>query len=70
MPNYRYLGFDERVYPATVIPGEGTLVAKPGDERELDEAPGDGRWVAADPGPAERDVPEPVFTFEPDSAED
>jgi hypothetical protein len=60
---YRYLGFDERTYPDIVVPGEGTLVAKPGDVRELDEAPGDDRWEAAvelpEAEPAEPE-PEPV----------
>jgi hypothetical protein len=45
----RYIGEDERVYPQIVIPGEGSLVAHAGDVRDLDENPGDGRWVDASP---------------------
>jgi hypothetical protein len=52
---FRYTREDERVYPQIVIPGEGSLVAHAGDIRDLDENPGDGRWVAADP-------PKPSFT--------
>ena len=67
MPLFKYLGFDERVYPDFVIPGEGSLVARPGEVRELSDVPGDGRWEPADD---ERDEPEPEITPESDPAED
>lgn len=48
MTAYRYAGFDVRYYPDIVIPGEGSLVAHPGDERELEAAP-DSRWIEVEP---------------------
>jgi hypothetical protein len=67
LPLFKYLGFDERVYPDFVIPGEGSLVARPGEVRELGDAPGDGRWEPAEPEPAPA---KPVDLFTSDPAED
>jgi hypothetical protein len=69
LPLFKYLGFDERVYPAFVIPGEGTLVARPGEVRELNDVPGDGRWEPADELPEKPKAAKPA-TFESDPAED
>ena len=44
---YRYTAEDDRVYPDILVPGEGSLVARPGDEREFEVPPGDGRWEPA-----------------------
>jgi hypothetical protein len=45
LSKYQYLGNVERVYPDVVIPGEGSLVAKPGLIQEFDKPPTDGLWV-------------------------
>ena len=42
---YVFIGEDDRIYGHVVVPGEGTLVAHPGDVREWDEPPTDGRWL-------------------------
>lgn len=39
-----YIGHDERLYPDYVFDGE-SLVAHPGDVREFENPPTDGRWV-------------------------
>lgn len=50
MKKYRYIGAYEVTYPDIVIPGEGSLVAHPGDEREFDSPPDPHWWVeVADP---------------------
>ena len=57
MPKYRYAGEIERVYPDLVIPGEGSLVAHPGDEYEGEKPPDPYWWfevadVVNQPAPA------------------
>lgn len=49
MKSYRYTGQIEQVYPDIVLPGEGVLTAKPGDERQFDQPPADGRWLEIKP---------------------
>jgi hypothetical protein len=66
---FRYIGEDERVYPQIVIPGEGSLVAHPGDERDLDEDPGDNRWVSELPPPPPSTPSTPAIPATP-AAED
>jgi hypothetical protein len=45
MTKFFYTGEDVRVYPDIVIPGEGSLIAHPGDVRDFDDEPTDGRWL-------------------------
>lgn len=56
MTKYRFTGAYELTYPGIMIPGEGSLVAKPGDVRELEHAP-DFNWI-----PVEEPRPEPEKT--------
>jgi hypothetical protein len=45
LSKYQYLGNTERIYLDVVIPGEGSLVAHPGQIVEFAAPPGDGLWV-------------------------
>lgn len=51
MAEYRYVGTD-CWYPNIIIPGEGSLVAKPGDVREFDTPPDETWWVPVEAPPA------------------
>ena len=42
---YLFIGPGERFYPDIIVPGEGSLMAYPGDIREFDDPPSDGNWV-------------------------
>lgn len=60
MAKFRYVG-SECIYPNILIPGEGSLVAKPGDVREFDTPPDLVWWVRepdADPKPGKTAPPE------------
>jgi hypothetical protein len=50
LAEYRYVG-TECFYPNIIIPGEGSLVAKPGDVREFDNPPDRTWWVPVEPEP-------------------
>lgn len=68
MPNYRYVG-TECVYPNIIIPGEGSLVARPGDVREFDTPPDPVWWVEDNEAPVTPAGPEPEFPAVPEASE-
>lgn len=74
LPRYRCFSEQERIYPEIVIPGTGSLVAKAGDEVEMDEPPDWHWWIEVpEPSgdkPADQGEPEPEPSFESDPAED
>jgi len=47
LSKYKYVG-TECFYPNIIIPGEGSLVAHPGDVREFDTPPDTTWWVKED----------------------
>lgn len=51
MPKYLYAGETELFYPGILIPGEGSLTARPGDERDFDGDPPPGNWVLVQDAP-------------------
>lgn len=60
MPKFKYVGA-ECYYPNIIIPGEGSLVAHPGDVREFDTPPDRTWWVEVVEPPKEAVVkPAPV----------
>lgn len=67
MKTYRYVREDVRIYPDILIPGEGSLVANPGDEREFEQPP-DNAWVEVEPTSFTFTAPEapvtPAFSVE------
>ncbi len=50
MQNYQFIGPAPRFYPAIVVPGEGSLIAVPGDVCEFaaGQEPNDGLWAETD----------------------
>lgn len=66
MQQYKFAWPFAVTYPDILIPGEGSLVAFPGDVREFEEAP-DDKWVPVVPSTP---TPAPSFSVAPASKEE
>lgn len=49
MKEYQYIGTQPKLYIDIVIPGKGSLFAKPGDVVAFETPPNDGSWVEIRP---------------------
>lgn len=60
MSKFKYNGAYAVVYPNIIIPGKGSLSVEPGEVCELDCAPDDGQWLAADDPKPAQPIPVPA----------